>query len=282
MGAAAVFNLAFLALAFLFLRAHPSVKSNAGVAPIINPFVQFLARSQGDVSIVVPDTSLVMIQNIVRANVPLSDYVSKDYPQRQMAMVKDPAMRETIFALSDYRTTSVNEALIAVDFLETLRQAGVHAAIRYSHDLHVNDLNEGNIILIGGPSSNPWVSLFNDRTNFHHVDNQAEQKGYFEDLHPEPGELPQYSNIYSTQSVGYADIAFTQNLSQSGYALLINGADMQANEAAARFLLHGKLPYPISSVLNRNDVHYFELFLRGKHIEGEAESSFDLVAYRTK
>ncbi len=281
-GAAAVLIVAFVVLAFLFLRVHSSERPKAEAASAENPFIQFLSRSEGDVSIVVPDTSLVMIQDIVGANVALSDYISKDFPQRQIAMTKDPELQKTILSLAQYRTTSVNEALIAVDFLETLKRAGVRATIRYSHDLHVHDMNEGNSILIGGPNSDPWVSLFNDRINFRHVDNEAEQRGYFENLHPEPGEELRYLNIYSNQSVGYVAIVLTQNLSQSGYVLLINGADMQANEAAARFLLHGKLPPEILSVLNRKDIHYFELFLRSNHIAGEADSSFELVAYRIK
>ena len=197
-------------------------------------------------------------------------------------MTKDPAAQKIISELDSYRTTSANESLIAVDFLETLKQAGCRAKIRYSRDLHVEDLNEGNTILVGGPNSDPWVTLFNDRINFRHIDNIAERQGYFENLHPAPGEQPRYLNTYSNETVGYVDIALTQNLSQSGYVLLINGADMQANQAAARFLLHRQLPPALSSLLNRKDVHSFELFLRSKHIAGEADSTFELVASRIR
>ncbi len=72
------------------------------------------------------------------------------------------------------------------------------------------------------------------------------------------------------------------NPSQSGYVLVINGADMQANEAASRFLLHGRFLPEISAVLDRKDLRYFELFLRGKRIAGEADDSFELVALRPR
>jgi len=273
-------NSAAILLILLFLLVRNSGRPKEAPAPVTNPFVQFLSRSEGDVTIVEPDTSLVIIQDFVGASIPLSEYISKDFPQKQAAMTKDPAMRRMILSLSTYRTTSANEGLIAVDFFETLTRAGGHTTIRYARDLHVKDLNEGNTVLIGGPNSDPWVTLFNDRINFRHVDNIAEQKGYFENVHPAPGEQIRYLNVYSDQSVGYVDIALTQNLSQSGYVLLINGADMQANEAAARFLLHGTLPAEISSLLNRKDVRSFELFLRSEHIVGEADSTFELVAFR--
>jgi hypothetical protein len=281
-GVLAGVNSAVILLIVLFLLTHYSGGSKELQAQGPNIFVQFLSRSEGDVTIVEPDTSLVMIQNIVGANIPLSEYISKDFPQKELAMTKDPAMRNVIESLSNYRTTSANESLIAVDFFDTLKRAGGHATIRFARDLHVEDLNVGNTVLIGGPSSDPWVTLFNDRINFRHVDNIAEQKGYFENIHPAPGEQVQYINSYGNQSVGYVDIALTQNLSQSGYVLLINGADMQANEAAARFLLHGRLPTEISSLLNRKDLRYFELFLRSKHIAGEADSTFEMVAFRIK
>jgi hypothetical protein len=276
------FNLAVILLILLFLLVHNSSGPKEPTAQLADPFVQFLSRSEGDVTIVEPDTSLVMIEDIVGGAIPLSEYISKDFPQRQLASIKNPAMQNVISSLSKYRTTSANESLIAVDFYETLKRAGGHATIRYARDMHVSDLNEGNTVLIGGPNSDPWVTLFNDRFNFRHFDNIAEKKGYFENLHPEPGEQAEYLNTYANQSVGYVDIALTQNLSQSGYVLLINGADMQANEAAARFLLHGRLPTEISSLLNRKDLRYFELFLRSKHIAGEADSTFELVAFRIK
>ncbi len=275
-------NSAGILLILLYLLVHNSGSPKEPLAQGANPFVQFLSRSEGNVTIVEPDTSLVIIQDIVGANITLSEYISKDFPQRQLAMMKDPAMQKVISSLNKYRTTSTNEGLIAVDFFETLKQAGGHATIRYARDLHVEDLNEGNTVLIGGPNSDPWVTLFNDRFNFRHVDSIAEQTSYFENLHPAPGEQAQYINTYANQSVGYVDIALTQNLSQSGYVLLINGADMQANEAAARFLLHGQLPAELSSLLNRKDLRYFELFLRSKHIVGEADSAFELVAFRIK
>jgi hypothetical protein len=156
--------------------------------------------------------------------------------------------------------------------------------MRYARDLHAQDLSEGNSILIGGPHSNPWVSLFTERTNFRHVDDSAHNKHCFENLHPEAGEKARYENIYSDHSEGYVegyvDVTLVQNPSRSGYILMIDGADMQANDAAARFLLHGRLPAAMTSVLSRKDMHDFEFLLRGRHIDKEADYSVDLVALR--
>jgi hypothetical protein len=268
---------------FMIFWFHYSVRPNKPkdeIASLANPFVQFLARSEGDVMIVVPDTSLAAIQNILSTKISTSDYISTDFPQRQVAMLKDPSLRSAISAIGGFRTTTITEAMIAFDFKETLGRIGTHAALRYARDLHMNDLSVGNSVLIGGPNSDPWVSLFTDGTNFRHVDDLAKKRGYFENVHPLPGELTRYVNTQSRESIGYVDVALTQNPTQSGYVLLINGSDSQGNEAAARFLLHGRLPKEMSSVLDRKDIHNFEFFLRGEHLAGEADNSFELVALR--
>ena len=287
---AVLFSVACLVLALMFLRNQHQGGPEGEQATAANSFVRFLARSEGNVTVVIPDSSLVMIQQIVGANISVSEYISNDFPQRQMAMVKDPTMRYVISNLGDYRTTSVNEAMSAFDFIKTLQGAGVHATIRYARDIHVGDLNGGNTILIGGPTSDPWVSLFVNQINFRQIDDPTREKNWFENQHPAPGEQLRYMNSYSNQrtghvadqSIGYVDVILTQNPSRSGYILLISGADLQANEAASRFLLHGRLPLEVSTILSRKDLHSFELFFRGKHIAGEADDSFELVALRSK
>lgn len=278
-----VLILNFLAFAVILRRNRPA--RTPSVEGTTNPFVQFLARTGGDVTVVVPDTSLVMIENILNSDLSPADYVGKDFPAMQMAKVQDPVMKHLISDLARLRTTSVNEAMIAFDFVQTLDRVGVHATIRYARDLHVHDLSLGNTILLGGPGSDPWVSLLTNQNNFRRIDDKIGDRHYFENVNPAPGEQADYVNVYKNQNgpfIGYVDVALTQNPSQSGYVLSINGADLQANEAASRFLLHGRLPANISAVLSRREIPYFELFLRGKHMAGEADDSFELVAVRPR
>jgi len=280
LGISLVFNAALVALMLVSHRNQTMETPKSQGIAFANPFVQFLARTEGEVMIVAPDTSVSLIQAMLGSNLSISDYIREDFPQQQMAKVKDRSMRTVIQGLGDFRTTSIEEAIIAFDFQNTLQRAGIHSSIRYARDLHVRDLSQGNSILIGGPNSDLWVSLFDDQVNFRHVDNLIQKTHFFQNMHPAAGEQAQYINIYSKQNVGYVDVAFVQNPSRSGYVLLINGADKQANEAAARFMLHGRLPTEITSILNRKDVHKFEFFLRGKHLDGEDDDSFELVAYR--
>jgi hypothetical protein len=281
-GLTIVFALAFLIVSFAYWRTWSSKVPVSNKDAGLSPFVRDLARFNGDVIIVIPDTSFAILQTIVGKNIPLSEYVRQDFPEDEITALKDQELRSVIQSDYSFRSTSVNEALIGTDFLESLRQAGVHAVIRYARDIHVEDLNQNNSILIGGPNSDPWGRLFSEQKNFLHVDDLTKDTHFFENRHRLAGEQASYENIYSNPEIAYVDVTLTQNALQTGYVLMIDGADMQANESASRFLLHGQFPAEMATLLNRPDLRSFEIFLRSKHITGQADDSFDLVALRPK
>jgi hypothetical protein len=270
---------------FFWLTNRRAARPNDETSGRETAFAQFLSRRPGPVTIVAPDIGLLTIGQTTATNISVADYVSGDYPQRQLAMVKDPEAKAILQSFNSLRATTIWEAAIAFDFKEVLARAGLPATVRYARDLHVQDLSQGNSILIGGQDSNPWTSLFTDRLNFHFVERREDYVYYFENERPAPGEQARYDVIYpqtDRAATGYVDVALIQNPSRSGYILLIFGADAQASEAAARFLLHGTLPPQVVSLLARKDLSYFELLLRGRHVAQEADDDFELVTIRPK
>jgi hypothetical protein len=249
-----------------------------------NAFLGFLARSEGNVMVVLPDTSEMMIQLITGANITAVDYSAADYPQKQIATVKDPAVRNVLSQLAYRRNTTAIEAKIAFDMVDALNRAGAHGAVRYARDMHVRDFNEGNTILIGSQRSDPWFSLFTAKTNFQFVTDPVTNGYYFHNVNPLPGEQTRYSvpDSHEKTREGYADIVLMQNSTQSGFVLLIVGTDVEAAEAAANFLLRGHLPAQIDALLARKDLTYFEIFLSGKHIVGESDDSLQVVTIRPR
>jgi hypothetical protein len=272
-----------LALIFLFSRvsgpaSHDSAPAND------NAFVKFLGQWQGEVTVVVPDTSLVLTEVDLNIDaVPLSSYTGGHYPEQQLSTVADPALRKALGDATALRNTTFNEAMVAADLVATMGRIGLPAKARYARDLHVSDLNEGNTVLIGGQASDPWVSLFSDKMNFRWIEERATDRYYFLNGKPAPGEQATYVATYSHQgsdALGYVDVALTQNPTHTGNILLILGSDQQEVEAATHLLLRGKLPAELTALLERKDLRYFEMFFRAKHIANQADSSLELVAYR--
>jgi hypothetical protein len=274
------------ALGWTMVRARTGATAKAEFAKNGNAFVQFLARTDGKVSVVAPDLSLVQIESTGIPDVNLSDYISSDYPQRQIDTVKDPALRMFLTQWSSMRFLSFNESMIASNILLALHQLGVPAQERFARDVRVSDLNGDNSILIGSAASNPWVGLFESSINFRFVEDRPRQQYYFENIHPAAGEPARYDIHYGndlnrSKALGFADVVLTQNEMHTGYVLMFIGSDEQEAEDAANFLLIGKLPPEIVSILNRKDLTYFEFFLRGHHLAGQADNTFEVVTVRS-
>jgi hypothetical protein len=275
------------ALGWTMMRARTGATAKAEFAKSGNAFVQFLARTDGKVSVVAPDLSLVQIESTGIPDVSLSDYVASDYPQRQIDTVKDPALRTFLTQWSSMRFLSFNESMIASNILLTLHQLGVPAQERFARDVRVSDLNGDNSILIGSAASNPWVGLFESSINFRFVEDRPRQQYYFENIHPAAGEPARYdihygNDVNRSKSLGFADVVMTQNEMHTGYVLMFVGSDEEEAESAANFLLGGKLPPEIVSILNRKDLTYFEFFLRGHHLAGQADNTFEVVTVRSR
>jgi hypothetical protein len=144
--------------AWLLLRPHLSEAPRRDKADRGNEFVRFLSQSEGEVTIVVPDLSLAILATSRGKDLSLPEYVSDSFPSSQLAQLKDPMKRQVLAKVLGYRSTTINEAMVASDFKDALQRTGDRVRIRYSRDLHVADLSLGNSILIGGQGSgvNPW------------------------------------------------------------------------------------------------------------------------------
>lgn len=245
-------------------------------------FVQFLKLKGPDVTIVLPDASLMLVQRQLNAGLTSQEYSTGSALKEQIARHPDPDMRQFLEAIRERRLINVNEAMSAEDLKDTLARNGVNASIKFARDMHTRDFGEGNLILIGSRRSNPWTELFAPQTNFRFIQDNVSRQFVYRNMAPAAGEPTTYQpyEAHEGKLSSYADVAFTANLTHSGYVLLINGSDYAANEAAIRYLLHGRLREDLASLLRRDDLPYFEVLLRGSHADNDAEESFDLVALR--
>jgi hypothetical protein len=238
-------------------------------------------RNGSDVSIILPDTSLLVIDTIMNRELTLSDYM-KIFPDGELDNVSDPKLRDALQILGSKRATTFGEAKVANDLADKLTYLGMHCKIHYARDLHVSDLSDGNAIILGSRKTNPWQELFFDHINYRFVQGSPSHSYFFENIHPRQGQATRYAMDVSSkqQVVTYSDVAMTPNLTNNGYVLLISGEDVQGTEAAAQFLLNERPPDKIRLVLERGNIRSFELFLRGTHIRGEANSHNEVIDFR--
>ena len=72
--------------------------------------------------------------------------------------------------------------------------------------MRLRDLEDGNYIFVGSPSSNPWVALYQNKLNFKEGEGiVGESMKYFVNEHPNPGEQKTYQGLEFTGSAGQDD-----------------------------------------------------------------------------
>lgn len=214
--------------------------------------------------------------------IPLEAYTQTSNRKNPAFQPEDLQLQTTLHLLGDTRTTTLDEASVGMDFMQSLNKTGLQGELRYARDLHIRDFGQGSYILIGNQRSDPWVTLFTGRNNFQFVGKPTGHFYVFRNMHPASGELEEYAPVESpVEFTNYADITLTPNLTDSGYVLIIIGSDVPANEAATRFLMGGELPAGLEAILQRGNLRSLEILLRGHHLHGESNDKLAIVAYRS-
>ena len=247
----ALFVFAVAAFALIAFHYRTGKPSSTAIKLDTTVFLQPLLRNGNDVSIILPDTSLLVIDTIMSRELTLSDYM-KLFPNGELENISDQKLRDALQVFGSKRATTFGEAKVANDLADKFTYLGMHCKIHYARDLHVSDLSDGNSIILGSHKTNPWQELFFDHINYRFVQGSSVHDYFFENIHPRQGQATRYAMDISSkqQVVTYSDVVMTPNLTNSGYVLLISGEDVQGTEAAAQFLLMNVLPIKSDRFLN--------------------------------
>jgi hypothetical protein len=259
----------------------------AGSSNLSWPFSQIFDKRHQTV-MVVADSNYGMMRILTSQPGSLEQYLRRELTAKP-EVLKLGQMR-TSFGEYVSNSTLTSFADVA-DVVSLLKMAGPlqsQVSVRYPRDLRIRDLDHGNYIFIGSPASNPWVSLFQDKLNFHEsegsVGNSAKA---FVNAHPQSGEQARYEGLRWTGTVGedYATISLLPNATHDGSVLILQGLQQEGSEAAGRFLADPENRRQLQNALgiaNSNtpteDI-WFEALIRSRTVSG-APNSTSLIAVR--
>jgi hypothetical protein len=240
-----------------------------------NPLLSRIFGSKVPVSIVLADADFSMLEDTLKLEIPVHEYMNKNYLSSLLAKINDPSRKDLLQALYNRRDTSLGQAGAAFKLGEIANQFGNDASIRFARYLNARDFEKGNFVLVGSRRGMPWAELFESQLNFSYEKDPTMDAPYFKNKHPEPGEQSEYPAIVGKES--YTDIALVPNLGHNGYVLLVRGLSMESNETAAEFLFNpesSKMVPPLA-----DPKQSIEIFLRN-HITEGTPSGFEVVAVR--
>jgi hypothetical protein len=212
--------------------------------------------------IVLGDSGLVLFHAITKRYVSLHDYLSNDY-SKQMPYVErtDPEFANFI---RHRRYTSMVDAMTLAHLVRLPEAAPERTLVHYARDMHIEDFNNDNLILIGAEEAVPWVELFETHMDFVFSIEHPDRHSSFVNRHPLPGELAEYSpNSDTTKGKAYGVIAFMPNLGTSGNVLILEGLSMVGTEATTDLAMDDKRLLPLLRAIQRKDgsLPHFEMLL---------------------
>jgi hypothetical protein len=228
--------------------------------------------------IVLGDSGLVLFHAVTRQYVSLHDYLSNDY-SKQMPFVEHVEPSFADFLLHR-RYTSTVDALTLAHLVRLPEASPERTLVHYARDMHIEDFNTDNLILIGAEEAVPWVELFENHMDFvFSIDNPGRQSSFI-NRHPQSGELAAYSPYTdATKGKAYGVIAFLPNLGASGNVLILEGLSMVGTEATTDLAMDDKRLLPLLNGIRKRDgsLPHFEMLVESD-ILGDGSGPARVVA----
>lgn len=240
---------------------------------------------QGTPTRVVVSDGRSMLRLLADKETTLDEYLSPGFLSSVTPSRMDPNLARLVTYISDSQITSYADTLVASTFMHLAGADGNELLVSTARDLNRRELDEGNFIFVGGPTSNPWVSLFADRLNFKVVEDGVGGKMYFVNQHPQAGEQARYEGLRYTGTGGedYATLALLPGSSSQNNILVLQGLREEGTEALALLLSDPRnradLQQALAAKNHARVPDYFEELIRTQTVAG-APVSFHIVATR--
>jgi hypothetical protein len=165
--------------------------------------------------------------------------------------------------------------------IEALDHGSTSAHVSFAREFTADSVKRDNVILIGSRKSNPWVDLFTDEMNFLVKYDASLDQSFVVNLHPRAGEQALYAQPADPYaSLGYSVIAYLPNPSHTGSALIIEGTNAEATNAAGEFVTSEATMSNFLKKVPGNKIPYFEILLKTARMSGTPFQA-EVVAYRT-
>ena len=225
------------------------------------------------------DTGLTVAIGLIQQEVKPQEYVDGQY--RKVLAQRFPTLENWDRPFAHRYTDLVD--LLAVSRLVKMPELGHQpTTIRYARDLRPEELDDGNVILLGGSNANPWATLFDGDLNFSIRFKPVERSFEIVNRNPKNGEPTTYPYTpYSDNQAYYGLVAVRPNFKNSGNVVLLEGVTNSGLQAAVDFCLDERLIGELlKSVLNKNGtIRPFEVLVRTTAV-GSTPTRVEVVGVR--
>ena len=253
--------------------------------PALTAFWPRFLNSTQDTDIVLADTSFAIVEDMMKRSFPLSDYLNRSYLSQVRSYSLCTSDNKVVNSIPFESIAARNNGSFG-DFqvaqrIEALDHGSTSAHVSFAREFTADSVKRDNVILIGSRKSNPWVDLFTDEMNFLVKYDATLDQSFVVNLHPRAGEQALYAQPADPYaSLGYSVIAYLPNPSRTGSALIIEGTNAEATNAAGEFVTSEATMSNFFKKLPGNKIPYFEILLKTARMSGTPFQA-EVMAYRT-
>ena len=247
--------------------------------PTVNSFWSGFLGAKPNTDVILADTSFALIQDITRKQIPLTEYLSRNYINTLQSPVFSDDRRQDLAMIAVRNNGSLGDFRAALHIL-ALDPLGKNIHLHSARDYTPALAKQDNIILIGARKSNPWGDLFAGAMNFTAEYDPDRLIDYIRNRAPAAGEQQTYATSSLPPGSGYSVVAYLPNPQQAGKVLIVAGTDSAATEGAGEFLTSEDQLARFQSVLHVTKLPYFEVLLQTTHLNGTPIDA-KILAYRT-
>jgi hypothetical protein len=243
------------------------------------PLSEVMSKDQ-KTHLVNADSNYGMLRILSEKSGSLEEYLSPQY--RRDFTPPQASQREgrMLSYLSGSSLTSYADVVVVNALSGISGLYGDRISVRSARDLRMRDMQDGNYILVGSPSSNPWVTLYEGQLNFVEREGVAGQSmKFFENKHPRQGEQTSYRGLEFTGTTGvdYATISLLPTQSGHGNVLILQGLQQEGTEAAGLLLAdprgRSRLEKALGVSENPGKPVYFEALIRATAVGGAPDAT---------
>src|SRR5579859_798495 len=261
-----------LLVALLVVGVRSAKRATADTLPssTSHPLWSLLLRPNQRTIVVPSDTGLVMWQSATGQSIDLAGYLSGSYRAQSTGDI--PTGQVTPADLAGRRYTSIVDLGIVKQLTQIADTQKSRLVLSYARDVHVDDLKEANVILIGAAVANPWVELFEPKMNFVFADAHIRQYSVVNRT-PAGAEPAKWTANYDDpQHRVYGVVGFLPNLGGTGSVLILEGTSMAGTQCAWDFVADDSSFLPFVNRVRRPDgsIPHFQLVLESTNLTGSA------------
>jgi hypothetical protein len=229
--------------------------------------------------VVTEDAGLQVLQDITGHQSTLTQYIDGSYLGQFVERGSQESIR--LHRISGERLTNTPDAEVVRSLTALPEAAGKQVSVRNARVFSLNDLKQGDTILLGSNYANPWVSVFEPQMNFRLQYDLVANQSHIVNVNPRPGERSVYQDTGTTPPYStYAVIALLPNLTRSGWILIIEGLTETGIEAGSEFLLDDDPAEFLKKATNgKGGLRPFEVLLETTNLSSQSVSA-KIIAQR--